>query len=120
PNVVGQSGTARPTPLLVTIPPLQISSSVATAVNQAKRFSQRADNVDLCATFVRFDYSPLGVGAGWAGFCSGFAAGFSVFGAPGGGTVPGVGPTGGAPGGCCVAGGAFWVPANSARSFNHV
>ena len=38
----------------------------------------RADDVDLCATFARFDYSPLGVGAGWAGFCSGLAAGFSV------------------------------------------
>ncbi len=95
-------------------------SSVATAVNHAKRLSQRADDVDLCATFVRFDYWPLGVGAGWAGFCSGFAGGFSFFGAPGGGTVPGVGPTGGAPVGCCVDGGAFCVPANSARSFNHV
>jgi len=103
----------------VTIPPLQISNSVANAVNQTNQLSQRADDVDLCATFARFDYSPLGVGEGWAGFCSGFAAGFSFFGAPGGGTVPGVGPTGGAPGGC-VGGGAFCVPANSARSFSHV
>ena len=92
--------------MLVTIPPLQMRSRLATAVNQAKRLSQRADDVDLCATFARFDYSPLGGGAGWAGFCSGFAAGFSVFGAPGG-TVPEVGPTGGSPAGCCVAGGAL-------------
>src|SRR5438552_2067344 len=40
PKVVGQSGTASPTPLLVTIPPLQIKKRVAAAVNQAKRFSQ--------------------------------------------------------------------------------
>src|ERR1700730_9870270 len=40
PKVVGQSGTANPTPLLVTIPPLQIKRSVAAAVNQAKRFNQ--------------------------------------------------------------------------------
>src|SRR5712691_3700709 len=93
-------------------------SRVATAVNQAKRLSERADDVDLGATFVRFDYSPLGVGAGWAGFCSGLAAGFSVFGAPGGGNVPGVGPTDGSPAGRCIDGGAFCVPANSARSFN--
>src|ERR1044071_63031 len=39
PNVVGQSGTARPTFLLVTIPPLQIRSSAATQMNHAKRFS---------------------------------------------------------------------------------
>src|SRR5207237_9153328 len=115
-----------PTPLLVTIPPLQISSSVAIAVNQANRLSQRAGpsrtgvDIDLCATFARFDYSPLGVGAGWAGFCSGFAAGFSVFGAPGGGTVPGVGPTAGSPAGRCVVGGACCVAANSARSFDRV
>src|SRR6266446_8840569 len=38
PKVVGQSGTARPTPLLVTIPPLQMSRTVAAAVNQAKRW----------------------------------------------------------------------------------
>ena len=43
PKVVGQSGTARPTPLLVTMPPLQIRSSVAKAVNQAKRFSHDID-----------------------------------------------------------------------------
>ena len=66
------------------------------------------------------DYWPLGLGEGWAGFCSGFAVGFSVFGAPGGGTVPGVEPTCGSPAGRCVAGGAFCVPANSARSFNQV
>src|SRR6266516_3656800 len=39
PNVVGQSGTDRPTPLLVTIPPLQMSKSVATHVSHAKRLS---------------------------------------------------------------------------------
>src|SRR5207253_10503778 len=38
PNVVGQSGTASPTPLLVTIPPLQMSKSVATHVSHANRF----------------------------------------------------------------------------------
>src|SRR3984893_16740354 len=32
------------------MPPLQIRRSVATPVNQTKRLSQRADNVDLCAT----------------------------------------------------------------------
>jgi hypothetical protein len=58
---------------------------------------------------------PFGLGAGGGNL----AAGFSVFGAPGGGTVPGVGPTGGSPGGRCVGGGALCVPANSARSFNH-
>src|ERR1700742_1144360 len=46
PNVVGQSGTARPTPLLVTIPPLQIRSRVAKAVNQAKRFNQALEFSD--------------------------------------------------------------------------
>src|SRR5205823_10303551 len=99
--------------------------SVANAENQTKRLSQRDGSsrtgvdVDPCATFSSVDYSPLGLGAGWAGFCSGLAAGFCCFGAPGGGTVPGVGPAG-APGGCCVAGGAFCVPASSARSFNQV
>src|SRR5262249_30720507 len=39
PKVVGQSGTASPTFLLVTIPPLQISRSVATHVSHANRFS---------------------------------------------------------------------------------
>jgi len=39
--VVGQSGTARPTFLLVTIPPLQIKRSVATHVSHANRFNQR-------------------------------------------------------------------------------
>ena len=37
--MVGQSGTASPTFLLVTIPPLQISKSVATHVSHAKWFS---------------------------------------------------------------------------------
>jgi hypothetical protein len=37
--VVGQSGTASPTFLLVTIPPLQMSNSVATHVSHAKRLS---------------------------------------------------------------------------------
>jgi hypothetical protein len=62
-------------------------SRVATAVNQAKRLSQRADDVDLCATFVRFDYSPLGLGevGGAAGLFSGWAVGFSAFGAVSGG-----------------------------------
>src|SRR4029079_1202079 len=39
PKVVGQSGTARPTFLLVPIPPLQIKKSVAMAVKKAKRCS---------------------------------------------------------------------------------
>src|SRR5205823_10869079 len=39
PNVVGQSGTASPTFLLVTMPPLQISKSVATHVSHANQFS---------------------------------------------------------------------------------
>jgi hypothetical protein len=43
PKVVGQSGTARPTPLLVTIPPLQIRKTVATHKNQAKRLSHVVD-----------------------------------------------------------------------------
>src|SRR5580765_3874625 len=43
PNVVGQSGTASPTFLLVTMPPLQISRSVATHVSHANRLSHVAD-----------------------------------------------------------------------------
>src|SRR6266536_6329923 len=43
PNVVGQSGTARPTFLLVTIPPLQISSSAATQMSHVKQFSHLVD-----------------------------------------------------------------------------
>src|SRR4029453_2435571 len=43
PNVVGQSGTARPTFLLVTIPPLQMRSSAAPQRNHVKRFSQGLD-----------------------------------------------------------------------------
>src|SRR4029077_186570 len=43
PKVVGQSGTVRPTFLLVTIPPLQISNSVATHVSHANRLSHVAD-----------------------------------------------------------------------------
>src|SRR5260370_31954880 len=43
PKVVGQSGTASPTPLLVTIPPLQMSKSVATYVSHANRFSHFVD-----------------------------------------------------------------------------
>src|SRR5205823_12013361 len=43
PNVVGQSGTASPTFLLVTIPPLQINKSVATHVSHADRLSHVAD-----------------------------------------------------------------------------
>src|SRR5215510_4141429 len=43
PKVVGQSGTASPTFLLVTIPPLQISRSVATHVSHANRFNHLAD-----------------------------------------------------------------------------
>jgi hypothetical protein len=41
--VVGQSGTASPTFLLVTIPPLQISRSVTTHVSHANRFSHFVD-----------------------------------------------------------------------------
>src|SRR4029077_19749808 len=43
PNVVGRVGTASPTFLLVTIPPLQMSRSVATQVSHANRFSHVAD-----------------------------------------------------------------------------
>src|SRR2546427_12830440 len=89
-------------------------SSVATAVNQAKRLSQHADDVDLCATFVRFDYSPVGVGADWAGF----AAGFSFFGAPDGGTVPRGGPTGGAARRCWRGRGGSLVPTPCAPAFS--
>src|SRR5205807_4276104 len=65
-------------------------------------------------------YAPgLGDCAGAGGLLCGCAPGFSVFGAPGGATVPGVGPTGGSPGGRCVGAGAFCCPASSARSFNH-
>jgi len=39
----------------VTIPPLQISSNVANAVNHVKRLSQIVDDVDPCATFVSAD-----------------------------------------------------------------
>jgi hypothetical protein len=38
----------------VTIPPLQINSNVANAVNQAKRLSQR-DDLDLSGTIERPD-----------------------------------------------------------------
>src|SRR5438045_2557343 len=50
---------------------------------------------------------PAGLGAfgGSPGFASGSPLGFAVFGAPGGVTVPGVGPTGGSPGGRSVGGG---------------
>jgi len=41
--VVGQSGTERPTPLLVTIPPLQMSKSVAMHVSHAKQLSHFVD-----------------------------------------------------------------------------
>jgi hypothetical protein len=41
--VVGQSGTASPTFLLVTIPPLQISNSVARHVSHANRLSHLSD-----------------------------------------------------------------------------
>ena len=40
PNVVGQSGTAIPASVLVTIPPKPISASVIKAVAIAKRWSQ--------------------------------------------------------------------------------
>src|SRR6516164_10328940 len=43
PKVVGQSGTASPTFLLVTIPPLQISRSVAMHVSHANRFNHFVD-----------------------------------------------------------------------------
>jgi hypothetical protein len=50
----------------------------------------------------------LGLGAfgGSPGLASGAPLGFAVFGAPGGATVPGVGPTGGSPGGRSVGAGA--------------
>jgi hypothetical protein len=41
--VVGQSGTASPTFLLVTIPPLQISNSVARHVSHANRLCHFVD-----------------------------------------------------------------------------
>jgi hypothetical protein len=41
--VVGQSGTASPTFLLVTMPPLQMSKSVAAHVSHAKRLSHLLD-----------------------------------------------------------------------------
>src|SRR4029077_4314934 len=47
PKVVGQSGTASPTFLLVTIPPLQISRSVATHVSHANRFNHFLDLVEF-------------------------------------------------------------------------
>src|SRR5215216_2269393 len=43
PKVVGQSGTASPTFLLVTMPPLQISNSVATHVSHANRLNHEDD-----------------------------------------------------------------------------
>src|SRR5882724_10619788 len=49
PNVVGQSGTARPTFLLVTIPPLQMRKSAATQMNHAKRFSHLLGRGSLIA-----------------------------------------------------------------------
>jgi hypothetical protein len=45
--VVGQSGTARPAFLLVTIPPLQMSNSAATQMNQAKRLSHSLDVLEV-------------------------------------------------------------------------
>jgi hypothetical protein len=41
PKVFGQSGTAMPTPLLVTTPPNPTKKSVAAAVSKAKRFNQQ-------------------------------------------------------------------------------
>jgi hypothetical protein len=47
PKVVGQSGTARPTPLLVTKPPLQIRKSVAMTVKKANRCSHLPERRSL-------------------------------------------------------------------------
>src|SRR6478736_5954906 len=54
PKVVGQSGTARPTFLLVTIPPLQMSRSVATHVSHAKRFSHFLERRSVTAVLSKF------------------------------------------------------------------
>src|SRR4030095_428366 len=54
PNVVGQSGTARPTFLLVTIPPLQIRSSAATQRNHVKRFSHLLYSQSVTAVLAKF------------------------------------------------------------------
>src|SRR5437660_208520 len=84
PKVVGQSGTARPTPLLVTMPPLHMRNRVVTAVNQAKRFSQMFDfGSDL--TFI--ETTKINHRCGLH-------------------KIPGDGPGGGSPGRRCVGGGA--------------
>jgi hypothetical protein len=66
PKVVGQSGTASPTFLLVTIPPLQISNSVAAHVSHANRLSQRVD----LAEFLQFILEKIT--ANGADFADGF------------------------------------------------
>src|SRR5205814_7235686 len=63
PKVVGQSGTARPTPLLVTMPPLQMRSSVAMAVNQAKRCSHLEPRSAIAAGATPESNSPGGIEA---------------------------------------------------------
>ena len=48
PKVVGQSGTARPAPLLVTSPPATMSPSVAPAVTRARRWMPTSLNGAAC------------------------------------------------------------------------
>ena len=112
--MVGQSGTARPTFLLVTIPPLQMSNSVAAHVSHAKRLSHFVDlsteedmtnetdgtnAADAPLVLARKIYPP-GLGDGDAAGSAGLLWGCS---APGDGE-------GAAP---CA------PPASSARSFSH-
>src|SRR5437763_3094424 len=114
--------------------------SVAVAVNQAKRCSHLWLRSLIAAGEAGSDLLgdiepiwprspiaataqcgvPAGLGAfgGSPGFASGSPLGFAVFGAPGGATVPGVGPTGGSPGGRSVGGGTAWFLESSARCFN--
>ena len=108
--------------MLVTIPPEQIKSSVAAAVNQAKRCSQgfgSAEDARIGSATIftgafaaaAIAYPPPGVAVVGApeGNALGVGApvGFVLLGAPGGATDPGVGPTAGSPGGLVVAGGAL-------------
>ena len=111
--MVGQSGTARPTFLLVTIPPLQISRSVTTQVSHAKRLrhvfdlstgedtandSDATNVADASLALARKIYPP-GLGDGDAAGSAGLLWGC---GAPDDGE------------------GAAWaLPASSARSFSH-
>jgi hypothetical protein len=65
PKVVGQSGTASPTPLLVTIPPLQMRNNVATALNHAKRLNHIVDVVGS-VRLIPFSPSPIELTADYA------------------------------------------------------